>query len=78
MTFGDALAVFVSRYSVHRAAADNTITFEELVGGMLGVLAVTLEQLPEGPRAKALKAVHEALDDRMADPSGDRRRGELN
>ena len=70
MTFADALATFVSYYSMHRHRNGNTITFEELMGGLIGVIAAGIEQCDEDEQGKILEAVHRALDDRMADPVG--------
>lgn len=78
MTFGDALAVFVSRYSVSRAAVGETMSIYEIFGGLIGVLAGAVEQLDEKDRAKAVQAIHEALDDRMADPTGEIGKAGLN
>ncbi len=70
MTFAEALAVFVSYYSMHRHAAGKTITFEELVGGLIGCLAAAVEQCDEEQQARIAEAIHQAFDDRLADPEG--------
>ena len=74
MNFGDALAYFVSVFSMQRFQKGDTITFEELVGGLIGCLAAAIEQCDEDQQARVLEAVHRALDDRMDDPHGDRER----
>lgn len=70
MNFGDALAYFVSVYSMQRFQKGDTITFEELCGGLIGCLAAAIEQCDEDQQARVLEAVHRALDDRMDDPHG--------
>lgn len=70
MTFAEALAYFVSVYSMQRFKRDDTITFEELVGGLIGCLAAAIEQCDEDQQARIVEAVHAALDERLADPDG--------
>ena len=72
MTFADALATFVSYYTMHRHAAGKTITFEELVGGLIGCLACAIEQCDEEDQATMTKAIHRALDNRLLDSANDR------
>ena len=72
MTFGDALAIFVSLHSMDRHSAGDTITFEELMGGLIGCIAAAIEQCDASDRERITEAVHRALDDRLADPVGDR------
>lgn len=70
MNFGDALAYFVSVYSMQRFRKGDTIAFEDLVGGLIGCLAAAIEQCDEDHQEAILEAVHRALDDRIADPHG--------
>lgn len=74
MTFAEALAYFVSVYSMQRHHKGDTITFEELVGGLIGCLAAAVEQCDESEQARIAEAIHQAFDDRLADPEGKRER----
>lgn len=70
LSFVDALATFVSYWTRLKHYNDETITFEELVGGLIGVLASAIEQCDEEQREQITEAVHRALDDRLQDPHG--------
>ena len=70
MTFVDALATFLSYWTRLKYQQGDTISFEELVGGLIGVLASAIEQCDEEQREQITEAVHRALDDRLQDPHG--------
>lgn len=70
MTFAEALAYFVSVYSMQRHHKGDTITFEELVGGLIGCLAAAVEQCDADQQERITQAIHEAFDDRLRDPEG--------
>ena len=74
MNFVDALSTFISYWTRLKHGQGETVTFEELMGGLIGVVAAAIEQCPEEQQERVLEAVHRALDDRMADPVGDRER----
>lgn len=64
MQFVDALALFVSVYTKERAKTDK-MTMEEVLGGLISVIAYAVEQCEPHQRGVVLEAVHKALDDRM-------------
>lgn len=74
LPFVDALATFVTYWTLLRHHDGQTITFEELMGGFIGVMAAAIEQCDPKHQESILEAVHRALDDRIADPVGERER----
>lgn len=62
----DGLALYVRLYSRGRADAGAPMSMEEIIGGLVGVIATAIEQAPSASyRAKLIEATHRALNDRM-------------
>ena len=65
-TFGQAVATFVSLYSIERAARGDTMTHWELLGGLTSVLAQLIGRLPAEVREETVAAVCEVIRERNA------------
>lgn len=66
--FASGLTLYVKTYSQMRAAEDNTMSLEEIIGGLVSVISRAIEQVPPGDyRRRVIKATHDALDERMAE-----------
>ena len=65
-TFGQAVATFVSLYSIERAANGTTMTHWEIIGGLTSVLAQLIGRLPEDVRDETVAAVCEVIRERNA------------
>ena len=67
--FSDGLTLYVRTYSRMRADAAETMSIEEIIGGLVSVIATAIEQCPPGDyRRRLVAATHAALDERMAMP----------
>jgi hypothetical protein len=65
-SFAAGLALFVRLYSAGRTDAGDSMTMEEVIGGLISVIASAIEQAPSAAhRAELIAATHRALDNRM-------------
>lgn len=66
--FANGLTLYVKTYSQMRAAEQATMSIEEIIGGLVSVIARAIEQVPPGDyRRRVIQATHNALDERMAE-----------
>jgi hypothetical protein len=64
--YATGLALYVRLYSAGRAEAGDSMTMEEVIGGLISVVASAIAQAPSAAhRAELIEATHRALDNRM-------------
>lgn len=67
--FADGLSLYTRTYSRMRAADGDTMSIEEIIGGLVSVIATAIEQVESVEyRRRLVEATHRALDERMAMP----------
>lgn len=65
--FADGLALYVRTYSRMRAADDQMMTVEEIIGGLVSVIVTAIGQIEDGQyRARLVEATHRSLADCIA------------
>lgn len=64
--FSDGLALYVRTYSRLRADASDVMSIEEIIGGLVSVIATAIEQVESREyRWRLVAATHKAFDERM-------------